>query len=107
MLVQLHFNGVSDFLPRQVQPLLFMLADPAFGCAHQVEGPPFRFAHLLQDRFTRNASVPNLLEKAPQGRVFRRVPTHYLIGQRKPIRRHHQGDDQLQTVWSFYPDKTN
>jgi hypothetical protein len=39
--------------------------------------------------------------------VFRRVPTHYLIGQRKPIRRHHQGDDQLQTVWSFYPDKTN
>src|SRR5712692_5055168 len=115
MLVQLHLYRVAHLLPRQFQPLLFMLVDPTFGRAHQIESLPLRLAHLLQDRFARNAaihhpypprfaiSVLDLLKKAPQCGAVRCVTVHHFIGQRKPIRRDHQRNHQLQTIRSFIP----
>ena len=81
MLVQLDLNGVAHLLQRQIQPLLFMLVDFAFGRPHQIERLPFRLAHFFENRLTWNAAIHDpdspglavgvfhLLEKAAQSRA--------------------------------------
>ncbi len=34
LLKQFHFHGISDLLPGQIEPLLFILLDLAFRCSH-------------------------------------------------------------------------
>jgi len=104
---QLHLHRLAHLLPRQIQPLLLILADLAAWGSHQVEDLTRRSAHLFQHRFGRNpaihdpyASRPavaefNLVQKAAQGGAIRGVAIHHFIGQRESFRRNHQRDHHL------------
>src|ERR1035441_4798830 len=108
-LMNSHIHRVAHLLPRQIEPLLFMLVDLALGRTYQIERLPFRRAHVFQNGFAGNATIHhpytprfaigvfNLFEKAWQRSAIRRVALHHLIGQRQPIGGHHQRDHQLQT----------
>jgi hypothetical protein len=42
------FDRVAHLLPRQLQPVLLVLAQASLGRAHQIKHLPFGFAHFLQ-----------------------------------------------------------
>src|ERR1035437_9528822 len=57
VLIQLHTHRVAHLLPRQIEPLLFMLVDLALGRTYQIERLPFRRAHVFQNGFAGNATI--------------------------------------------------
>src|SRR4029077_1732528 len=99
----------------QIEPLLLVLSDAAFGRAHQIERLPSRFAHLFENRFTRNPAIHHpypprfavsgldLRQKITQRGTVCRVAVHYFVSQRKAVGCNDQGDHQLQTVGSAVP----
>ena len=108
MLIQLYLHGISDLLPGQSQPLLFVLIDAAFRRPHQIRDLPL--AHFFQSRFSGDAAVhhphtPRLpvsffdpVQKRLQRFLLRSVAVHHFVGQRKSVRRHDQSNHHLHAI---------
>ena len=107
---QLHLYGITHLAPRQRQERLLQSRQPALRRADQVAHRRIALAHRLQRLFGRDAAVhdPHPLratvaaldggEELRQRRLLARVARHCLVGQREPLRRHHQADHHLHAV---------
>jgi hypothetical protein len=82
----------------------------AFRCSHQIPHRRVAGTHLGQHRFRRNTAIhdphppgPAVLlldlgQEHPQRRAIGRVAGQHLVGQRQPVRCHHQRDPHVRTV---------
>ena len=107
MVEELHVDRVADFLPRQLEPLLFVLFDFALRRSDQVRHLPGWVPHLGQDFFGRNAAIHHphplrlaigvfdLVEETSQRGAIGCVAIHHFIRQWKTIGRDYQRDDEL------------
>src|SRR5580693_3079575 len=108
---QLDLDAGSRLLPRLSDQMFFQTRQATLWRAHQIIHWRISRAHLGEHLLGRHAAVHqpdatrlavlplDAIEKPPQGRLVRGVAGQHLIGQRQTFGGHHQGNDDLHTIW--------